>query len=177
MRTLFIMATLCAVAAPALGSSSGATAHWLSQQLHTEIAASQIISAPAAAELEGCAVANTKPTQTGAIAVAVRCDAPRLPRLILLGQGAVQSTESSRPQPKPHASARTTTNQAQPMVRQGSLLEARWISASLRLHVPVVAIEAGNTGEEIRVRVRNANRILHARIVDAHTVTILSTEV
>jgi flagella basal body P-ring formation protein FlgA len=64
-----------------------------------------------------------------------------------------------------------------PTVRVGAALQADWVTPSLHAQLPVVAIESGGAGDEIRVRVKDTNRIMHARILSAHTVSILSAGV
>ena len=59
------------------------------------------------------------------------------------------------------------------MVRAGATLQADWRTDFLHAELPVVALDAGAAGAEIRVRIPSTNRIMRARILSAHTVTIV----
>jgi hypothetical protein len=60
-----------------------------------------------------------------------------------------------------------------PIVRAGAALRADWRTASLHAQLPVVALDSGASGAEIRVRIVNTNRVLRARILSAQDVAIL----
>jgi flagella basal body P-ring formation protein FlgA len=61
---------------------------------------------------------------------------------------------------------------APPIVRVGAALRADWRTDLLHAQLPVVALDSGAAGAEIRVRIANTNRILRARILDAKAVAI-----
>jgi len=98
MRSCLLSALLCTLGlfAPAVASAADAAplqareaarqaqATWLSQQLHRPVDASQILLAPEAAALEGCAIARAWLAPTGATALSLHCPAPTLPHLVLL---------------------------------------------------------------------------------------------
>ena len=51
--------------------------------------------------------------------------------------------------------------------------QADWRTAFLHAELPVVALDSGAAGAEIRVRIPSTNRIMRARILSAHTVAIV----
>jgi hypothetical protein len=59
------------------------------------------------------------------------------------------------------------------IVRAGAALRADWRTASLHAQLPVVALDSGASGAEIRVRIVNTNRVLRARILSAQDVAII----
>lgn len=59
------------------------------------------------------------------------------------------------------------------IVRAGAALTADWRTAFIHAQLPVVALQAGAAGAEIRVRIRQTNRIVRARILSADTVAIV----
>jgi flagella basal body P-ring formation protein FlgA len=59
-------------------------------------------------------------------------------------------------------------------VRAGATLEADWRTPALHAELPVVALDSGAAGAEIRVRIANTSRILRARILTARSVAILT---
>jgi flagella basal body P-ring formation protein FlgA len=65
---------------------------------------------------------------------------------------------------------------AAPIVRAGAALHADWRNSTLHAQLPVIALEAGAAGDEIRVRIAHTNRILHARILSAHNVSIIAAK-
>jgi hypothetical protein len=143
-----------------------ATAEWLSQQFQRRVDVSQVLAAPADDSLDGCVITRVRTTITGATLLRLRCPSHPLPQLILLHL-------SLNPSPSrvaiPHPEAAPV-----PMVRAGAVLQAYWRTPQLHAQLPVVAIESGVAGGEIRVRVANTTRIMRARIVSAHTAAILS---
>jgi hypothetical protein len=144
-----------------------ATVEWLSQQLQRRVDASEVLAAPADDSLEGCVITRVRATITGATLLRLRCPLHPLPQLILLHLFLNPSTLRA-------AIARPKIAPA-PMVHAGSVLQAYWRTSQLNAQLPVVAIESGVAGGEIRVRVANTTRIMRARIVNAHTAAILST--
>jgi hypothetical protein len=161
------------------GSASAATiaaeprqavALWLSQQLHRPVDASQILASPAVATLEGCTITRTRPATTGATSLSLRCPAPVLPQLVLLN---FSLNAEAHPTLVPSGSD-FALPKTPPLVRAGTALQADWRTADLHARLPVIAINSGAAGAQIRVRIANTNRILRARILSAHTVAILS---
>ncbi len=59
------------------------------------------------------------------------------------------------------------------IVRAGAALTADWRTAFIHAQLPVVALESGAAGAEIRVRVPQTNRIVRARILSADAVAIV----
>jgi hypothetical protein len=165
--TLLLVAfALTCAPASATRAPRDAMAEWLSQQFHRSIAPSQVLVAPAGGSLEGCAVTNMRIVPTGATSLRLLCPAYSLPQLVLLNL----SSDSAA---LPHAAPQHTAVIA-PTVRAGAVLQADWRTSALHATLPVVAIESGSTGGQIRVRVANTSRVMHARILSAHTVAILS---
>lgn len=151
---------LNSVAASVAVEPKQAVALWLSQQLHRPIEASQILVSPVASALQGCTITRVRPVPTGATSLSLRCPAHVLPQLVLLNLSVA-------------AAAPLAISAVPPIVRAGATLRADWRTDFMHAVLPVVAIDSGAAGAEIRVRVANTSRIMRARILSAHTVTIV----
>lgn len=179
-----------------------AAALWLSGQLRRQIDASQILVSPRGATLEDCTITRVRYAATGATALSLRCPALALPQLVLLqlsadaattGQAAPDDPRSGgqrrgllpvvaegsphvirTPIRTPFRTPAKAPMKAPPIVRAGAALRADWRTPSLHAQLPVVAMDAGASGAEIRVRIVNTNRILRARILSAQAVAILA---
>jgi hypothetical protein len=141
-------------------------AAWLSQQLHQPVDASQVLSAPDAPSLDGCSIMHLRAAATGGIALTLRCPTYPLPQLMLL--------RLSANIPRSPIASPTALQHHTPLVRAGDALHADWRTSALHAELPVVALDCGTDGAEIRVRVSHSNRILRARILNAHNVAIVS---
>lgn len=146
--------------------SRQSAAAWLSHQLHRSVDVSQILAAPVGNSLEGCAITHVRPAATGDTSLVLRCPAYPLPQLVLLHLSLGAPT---LPTVVAHRTTATT-----PMIRAGMALRADWRTAALHAQLPVVALDSGANGAEIRVRVANTSRIMRARVISAHAVSILS---
>jgi hypothetical protein len=143
-------------------------ARWLSDQLHHPVDAQQVLSAPSSA-LEGCMITSSRTTVTGSTELLLRCPFQQLPQLVLMrvAPGLAPS----------HEAATAVTVAAKPIVRRGSQLEADWRTPGMHAVLPVIAVDSGAEGAEIRVRVAHSTRIMRARIQGPHSAMILSAGV
>lgn len=195
MRTRILSATLLcllglrAAAAAADTSAAGPrrdAAVWLSQQLHRPVEPAQILLVPRTGSLEGCTITRMRPAPTGATALSLRCPAHVLPQLVLLkipldADANLASNPNGllsgvRPGVVPNTmpgALRHAAPNTPPLVRAGAALEADWRTPVLHAELPVVALDSGAAGAEIRVRIAQGIRVLRARILTAHTVTIV----
>lgn len=121
--------------------------------------------------MDGCRITASNRAATGGTAISLRCPAFALPQLVLVEQplygladGAATSAALARHIATP------------PLVRAGARLRADWRSGALHMQLPVIALEPGAEGEEIRVRVENGSRVLRARIVAAQQVSIVTSQ-
>jgi hypothetical protein len=163
-----------AAAASAADEPRQAMARWLTQQLHCPVEASQILVSPDAFPPEGCVIQRARRESIGATSLSVRCPEHILPQLVLLKLPAGVDVASAPGSHSPWSlSAKNLTHGALPLVRAGALLNADWRTDSLHALLPVVALDSGAAGAEIRVRIAQTNRILHARILGAHNVSII----
>lgn len=127
---------------------------------------------------------------TGATAVSLRCNSQTLPQLLLVTvpvaelnptATAEQSEEQQHLQGGSASAGQKTNgppraapnNRASKLVHPGTHLQANWRMQDLRARLTVVALDGGEVGDEIRVRIVAGQRVLRARIVDAHTVNIV----
>jgi hypothetical protein len=149
-----------------------AVALWLSQQLHRPVEASQILLSPETTALEGCTIARYRPVPIGGTALSLRCPAHALPQLLLLNFS-VQAAGADPPASRRAALPPNLQRKISPIVRAGAALQADWRTDALHAELPVVALDSGAAGAEIRVRIASTNRIMRARILTAHTVTII----
>lgn len=151
-----------------------AAALWLSHQLHRQIEASQILVSPEASALEGCTIIHARRASTGATALSLRCPTLALPQLVLLHLPVDDAAPGAdwKSHDTSHGSARGSMLKAPPIVRVGAALRADWRTDSLHAQLPVVALDSGAAGAEIRVRIANTNHILRARVLDANVVAI-----
>jgi hypothetical protein len=163
-----------AAGASVADQSRQAVASWLSQQLHRRVDASQILAAPSGLILQGCSVTRARAASTGAASLSLRCPAPLLPQLVLLNLP-LDATANALPTSRESASASPATHKPPPLVRSGAALQADWRTANTHAQLPVVALDSGAAGAEIRVRIANTSRILRARILGAHTVAITAS--
>lgn len=169
---LCTLALLCpAAVVPAAGTEArqAAAALWLSGQLHRQVESSQILRSPEAATLEGCTITRSRPVSIGATALSLRCPAHALPQLLLLNFS-IPATSANLPASR----ATAPPPKDPPIVRAGATLQADWRTGSLHAELPVVALDSGAAGAEIRVRIANTNRIMRARILTTHAVTIVA---
>lgn len=196
MRTRLISSTfLCLLiatnsavgAVPAYGrdtvSSPGAhaAALWLTRQLHRPVESAQVLAFPHPASLEGCSIKRLRPAPTGATALSLRCPGRPLPQLLLLDLSGVSTANAAckagkQSVPANCANIRNTTRKQAalpPLVRPGASLHADWRTPSLHAELPVVALDSGAIGSEIRVRVVNSDRVFRAHILTAKSVTIV----
>ncbi|MGC2210600.1 MAG: hypothetical protein WA532_10865 [Candidatus Korobacteraceae bacterium] len=165
-----------------------AAALWLTAQLHRPVEPAQILIVPESGTLDGCSILRTRPAPTGATALSLRCPDHLLPQLVLLkipldtvsvnvpaaapaaGSNALPAaTTAGHPSPTPKPAAA----KAPPLVRAGATLDADWRTPALHAEFPVVALDFGAAGSEIRVRIAHGVRVLRARILTAHSVAIL----
>lgn len=172
---LFPLALACVTAQASVTPASSATAEWLTQQLHRSVDASQVLAAPSSSSLEGCTITSMRATAAGDTSLRLRCPSQPLPQLILLHLSLEPSAPHVTTQHRQAALDRNTA--PAPTVRAGAVLRADWRTPLLHATLPVVAMESGAAGGEIRVRVANTKQIMHARILSAHNVAILSAGV
>jgi hypothetical protein len=173
--TLFLLLSLGTAAAASFAPEpQQAAALWLSRQLHRPVEASQILVSPPDTALEGCTITRTRHASIGATALSLRCPALALPHLVLLHLPA-DATSSTGPISKipPRNPPHGLAVKVPPIVRAGAALRADWRTASLHAQLPVVALDSGASGAEIRVRIVNTNRVLRARILSAQDVAII----
>jgi hypothetical protein len=143
-------------------------ARWLTQQLHRRVESSQILLFPEVADPADCTITRTGREPIGATSLSLRCPAHALPQLVLLNFPADVAAS--------HAFNLSTgaSRNVPPLVRTGAALSADWRTDTLHAQLPVVALDSGAAGDEIRVRITQTNRIMRARILSAHTVTIVA---
>jgi hypothetical protein len=164
--TLTFVVLLALAAHSAAGTAQERAALWLTEQLHDSVLPSQLLRWPALATPESCAIVRVQAASTGLTALTLRCSELTLPQLALV---ALRSAAAS-----PDRSAATAPRQQKAhLVHAGSRLRAELRTAAMHAELPVVALEAGESGEEIRVRVFGSARVLHARILGAHEVAIV----
>jgi hypothetical protein len=182
MRNRLLSSTLlCTLFLPgssvaASRDSRQAQALWLSGQLHRPIEASQVLVSPDAGLLDGCTITRSRAVPIGATALSLRCPSHALPQLVLL-KLSVEANSAGNPSSfsAPSASSTKPSRTAPPIVRAGAALQADWRTDSLHAELPVVALDSGASGAEIRVRVAGSNRTMRARILSNHNVTIVDT--
>jgi len=173
--------------APTQVDSRPAQAQWLSQQLHRPVEAAQILVSPESTTLEDCTITRARLASTGATALSLRCPASRLPHLVLLNIANAGASHQPRldvglcsyphqpvvaecrVQPIAHRTTAASLN----IVRAGTALRADWRTDFIHAQLPVIALDSGAAGAEIRVRIPQTNRIVRARILDPHTVAIV----
>lgn len=183
--TLFLLLSLgTAVAASFAPEPQQAAALWLSRQLHRPVEASQILVSPPGTALEGCTITRARQAPIGATALSLRCPALALPHLVLLHLPTTDAASSTVPKsanpPRPshdsssHDSPLALAAKLPPVVHAGATLRADWRTPSLHAQLPVVALDSGASGAEIRVRIVNTNRVLRARILSAQDVAIVA---
>jgi hypothetical protein len=170
-----LLCTLALLGPSAVASAAldvrAAQARWLSGRLHRTVEASEVLVSPEADALEGCTIIHARAVPLGATALSLRCPAHALPQLVLLKLsldadfGALTTAPAQPLQASP---------KVRPIVRAGAALQADWRTGSLHAELPVVALDSGASGAEIRVRVAGSNRVMRARILTAHSVTIVA---
>jgi hypothetical protein len=184
---LFFLLVLHAAAARASSAESSpaeskqAAALWLTGQLHRPVEPAQILIVPESGTFDGCSILRARPAPTGGTSLSLRCPDHLLPQLVLLkipldtvsvnmpAAGPSHPTGPSHPSATPKPAA----PKAPPLVRAGAALEAYWRTPALHAEFPVVALDFGAAGSEIRVRIAHGVRVLRARILTAHSVAIL----
>ena len=190
---LFCFLVLHAVAASASSAESSAAkskqaaAAWLTGQLHHPVEPAQILIVPQSGTLDGCSILRARPASIGATSLSLRCPDHLLPQLVLLkipldtvsvnvpAAGPSHPSGLSHPASSSHPSAtpKPAATKVPPLVRAGAALEADWRTPALHAEFPVVALDFGAAGAEIRVRIAHGVRVLRARILTAHSVAIL----
>lgn len=163
--------TLFIAGAASQTSPRAQMAEWLGSQLHRPITATQILSTPEAKELDGCKITGSNRAATGGTAISLRCSAFALPQLVLVEQPLEGLAGGGAARALPVRKSATP-----PVVRAGTRLHADWRSGALHMQLPVIALEPGAEGAEIRVRIENGSRVLRARIVAAQQVSIIASQ-
>jgi hypothetical protein len=172
------MLALALLPPPAAALSREQAAEWLSAQLETAIEPAQLLAWPEAPGLDGCRITRLRAAATGGMALSLRCPAMRLPHSILLRLAPEQAQAVLH---SPAAALRTVSAQralaaarVQPLVRSGAAVRALWQGGALRFRLPVIALDSGAAGAEIRVRNPIGGPALRARIVSAGEVLLLA---
>ncbi len=160
----------CAVLARAATVDDAQTraAAWLSAELHRPVAAQQVRSAPEIASFTGCRLSRISAAQTGGSSIELRCAPPALRQIVLVDLAFPQAGAT-----RPDNITSSGAHRARPLVRAGARLRADWRTPSMHAVLPVLALEPGADGAEIRVRLTGGKRIYHARVLNAHAVEIL----
>lgn len=156
--------------------SRQAAALWLTGQLRVPVEPAQILTIPGSGSLQGCSILRARPEPTGATSLSLRCPTHVLPQLVLLKipfDAVPANISASAPSPHASAAPKTVAPKVPPLVRAGAALEADWRTPALHAELPVVALDSGAAGAEIRVRIAHGVRVLRARILTAHSVTIV----
>jgi hypothetical protein len=168
---LFLLGS--AAAAQTQADFKQAQALWLSEQLHRTVEAAQILASSESTTLEGCTITRIRPAATGATALSLRCPASRLPHLLLLAgrmpQGGMPPTLASSAAPRVPTTFAASLN----IVHAGAALRGDWSTDFIHAQLPVVALDSGVAGAEIRVRIPQTNRIVRARILGPDSVAIV----
>ena len=165
-----------AAARASADESRQAAAIWLTGQLHVPVEPAQILSIPGSGSLQGCSILRARSAPTGATSLSLRCPTHVLPQLVLLKilfDAVPGNISASAPSPHASAAPKTVVPKAPPLVRAGATLEADWRTPALHAELPVVALDSGSAGAEIRVRIAHGVRILRARVLTAYSVTIV----
>lgn len=144
------------------GDASVRAAAWLSGELHLPVTAQQIRSAPELASFDGCKIRRAAAAATGGTSLELRCPEAALPQILLVA--------IAPPRAKSNPVAARSTR---PLIRAGTRLQADWRTPAMHAVLPVVALEAGTDGAEIRVRLAGGQRIYRALVISAHSVKIL----
>ncbi len=187
LSTLLWMLPLAGAAVGAISASSArdtaceearqVAAQWLSHQLDHTIGASQVLTLPDANGFEGCSITRARPTHNGRTSLSLRCPTYALPQLLLLDE------EVALAKYRAPGEAHALFSQAEPiarrsvapMVRRGTALRADWRTDGMHALLDVIAMDTGSVGAEIRVRIAHSNRVIRARILNAHTVSVVSS--
>jgi hypothetical protein len=191
---LFCLLVLHAAAACASSAESSpaepkqAAALWLTAQLHRPVEPAQILIVPQSGTLDGCSILRARPASIGATSLSLRCPDHLLPQLVLLKipfdtvsvnvpaaapAAGSNALPASSPSTHPSATPKPAAPKPPPLVRAGAALEADWRTPALHAEFPVVALDFGAAGSEIRVRIAHGVRVLRARILTAHSVAIV----
>ena len=166
MRVLFCPAMLLLVSLAHADSSEphALAARWLSQQLQRSIDATQVLSVPRIASFDECSIGRVRTAITGSTEIDVRCAALLFPQVLLIDLDMPSEKHASRPVPP----------RKLPLVRAGARLQADWRAPAMHATIPVIALDPGERGAAIRVRLEGSARVLHARVLSAHNVEVIS---
>ena len=174
-RSVFLLTSMMlslSALAHGAGDARARTAAWLTAELHQPITAQQVRSAPEIASFADCRIARIASALTGGSSIELRC-APAAPRQIVLVNLDLPPAEDGPAVIRSRRAPRTGATRERPLIHAGARLQADWHTDAMHAVLPVVALQAGGGGEEIRVRLRGGKRIYHARIMSAQSVEIL----
>jgi len=169
--TLSLLSFAAGSSAESTPASRQAVALWLSRQIHHPVAASQLLVAPTITGFDGCSVMPARSALIGTTALTLHCPSQAFPQLALLSFSVAAPDRTAA---SPASAAHNAMLRIPPIVRAGSALNADWRTNYIHARLPVVALDSGAAGTEIRVRITHSNRILRARILGAHTVSIVT---
>jgi hypothetical protein len=174
----FAILLLCAAAmaapTPKDTTARARLAEWLTARTGQAIAPAELLVYPTISDLSGCEVSGLRGAGTGRSELRMHCPGMALPQLVVLNCTADGQDQRIRSKGNLSTVAATPRLRHATLVRIGVHLQAELRSDSMRATLPVVALEGGDAGEIIRVRVTGNSRALRAQIVDAHSVLIVN---
>ncbi len=167
-----LLLTATALAAPPEDRSGRARlAAWLTVQTGQEILPEELLMYPKTTELAGCQATDLHAVGLHRSELRLHCPGMALPQLVVVNRAADE--HALRPKVATHV---TTTAKIRhtALVRSGARLRAELRMDGMRALMPVVAMEDGDAGQTIRVKVTGTGRTMHAQLVDAQSALIVT---
>jgi hypothetical protein len=176
MKRLHLLAilllTATAMAAPPEETTARVRmAQWLTAQTGQAILPEELLMYPKTAELAGCQATDLHAVGLHRSELRLHCPGMALPQLVVVNLAADgHATKAKTALPVTTMAKKKHTA----LVRSGARLEAELHTDGMRALMPVVALEDGDAGQTIRVRVSGNGRTMHAQLVDAHSALIVT---
>ncbi len=171
---LLLCATAVAAPTPEDITARMRLSQWLTARTGHSIAPAELLVYPKISDFANCVATGLHRVGAERSELRLHCRDLALPQLVVLS-----STAGSQSQ-QVQSSGNLKTATAAPrykhstLVHSGMQMHAELRSDGMRAVMFVVALDNGDAGETIRVRVAGNSHTLHAQIVDAHSVVIVN---
>lgn len=167
-----LMLTATAMAAPPEETMARARmAQWLTAQTGQAILPVELLMYPKTGDLTGCQATGLRGVGAHRSELRLHCPGMALPQLVVINR----TTDEHAPQPRAATPVTATARKKHTaLVRSGARLEAELRTDGMRALMPVVAMEDGDAGQTIRVKVPGNGRTMHAQLVNAHSALIVT---
>jgi hypothetical protein len=168
---ILLLTTMAMAVPPEETTARVRMAQWLTAQTGQTILPEELLMYPKTADLTGCQAAGLHGVGVHRSELRMHCPGMALPQLVVINRTTGEHASQTKT-----ATLGPTIIRAKhtALVRSGAHLEAELRTDGMRALMPVVAMEDGDAGQTIRVKVPGNGRTMHANLVDAHSALIVN---